>query len=151
IVYLDLFEDEIDSIGDPSLLDPRIGVETAICMRRNWAVRVARVPEDVLALSSPPPGHLYLQLAQLKRIANNANIDGSMITDLRDTQLSIKRKIEVRSGAGDVVVDNARFQLMLQNTRDNLLDLIRYISTQFNPIFVTLNSGETLGLQAADH
>jgi hypothetical protein len=100
---------------------------------------------------APPAGHLFLQLSQLNRTAGSASITAKMIVDLRDTQLSIKRKIEVRTGAGAIIVNNARFQLMLQNTRDNLLALIRYISSQFNPIFVPLMAGETLGLQAADH
>jgi hypothetical protein len=145
IVYLDVFEEEVDSLRDPGLVDIRIGIETAIRLKRNWAVRV-----DV-SLPAPPVGHLFLQLAQLKRKAGVASIDKSMITDLRDTQLSIKRKIEVRDGAGNIVVDNARFQQMLQNTRNNLLKLINYITSQFNPIFVPLTSGEILGVQAADH
>jgi hypothetical protein len=132
-------------------VDLRIGVETAIRLRRNWAVRVARIPEDVPLLASPPAGHLFLQLARLARTAGAANITGPMINDLRDTQLSIKRKIEVRTGGGNIIVDNARFQQMLQNTRNNLLALIRYITSQFNPIFIALTSGEILGLQAADH
>lgn len=150
IVYLDVFEEEVDSLVDPGLIDVRIGIETAIRLKRNWAVRVARVPED-FPLPAPPPGHLFLQLAQLKRTANTAGITAAMITDLRDTQLSIKRKVEVRDSGGNIVVDNARFQQMLQNTRDNLLALIRYITSQFNPIFLPLSSGEILGLQAADH
>jgi hypothetical protein len=151
IVYLDVFEEEVDSLGDPDLMDARIGIETAVRVRRNWVVRVAGIPEDSNLLAAPPAGHLFLQLAQLRRKANDATITAPMIGDLRDTQLSIKRKIEVRTGGGNVVVDNARFQQMLQNTRDNVLSLIRYITSQFNPIFIPLTSAEILGLQAADH
>jgi hypothetical protein len=155
IVYLDVFEEEVDSLRDPGLIDIRIGIETALRLKRNWAVRVARVPEDFplppAPPPAPPPGHLFLELAQLDRKAGNPAIDKTMIKDLRDTQLSIKRKIEVRDGAGNIVVTNARFQQMLQNTRNNLLALISYITSQFNPIFVPLLSGEILGLQAADH
>jgi hypothetical protein len=151
IVYLDVFEEEVDSQQDTGLVDARIGVESALRLKRNWAVRVARVPEDIPGLSTPPPGHLYLRLAQLTRVGGNSAITASMVVDLRDTQLSIKRKIEVRTPGGNIAVDNARFQLMLQNTRDNLLSLIRYIASQFNPIFTPLAAGETLGLQAADH
>jgi Family of unknown function (DUF6519) len=151
IVYLDVFEEEVDSLGDPLLVDPRIGVETAIRLRRNWAVRVARVPEDLQALSTPPAGHLFLRLAQLNRLANNANITTAMIADLRDTQLSVKRKIEVRDAANNIVVDNTRVQQMLQNTRDILLAFVRYIGAQYNPAFLPLTAAEVLGLQAADH
>lgn len=151
IVYLDVFEEEIDSLEDSALIDSRIGIETAIRLRRNWAVRVLRVPEDVSLLNSPPAGHLYLQLAQLKRTGGNPAIAAAMIFDVRDTQLSIKRKIEVRTGGGNILVDNTRFQTMLQNTRDNLLGLVKYITSQFNPIFAPLSSGEILGVQAADY
>jgi hypothetical protein len=152
IVYLDVFEEEVDSLRDPDLVDVRIGIETAIRLRRNWAVRVAGIPEDLPQLASPPAGHLFLQLAQLNRTAGTPNITAAMITDLRDTQLSIKRKIEVRDGSGHIVVRNADFQQMLTNTRNNLLKLIRFITTPpTNPIANPLTSAEILGLQAADH
>lgn len=151
IVYLDVFEEEIDSLADPDMVDARIGVETAVRLRRNWAVRVARVPEDLPTLAAPPAGHVFLQLAEIDRKANVADITQAMIKDLRDTQLSVKRKIEVRTAGGNIIVDQDRFRQMLQNTRDNLLALIRFLTTQFNPIFAPLTAAEILGLQAADH
>jgi hypothetical protein len=148
IAYLDVWEHEIDSQQDPALIDARIGVETAVRVMRDWAVRVARVPEDLPL--TPPAGHLFLQLAQLNRQANNPNITGSMIQDLRQTQLTINRKIEVRNSAGTIVVDNVRFAQMLTNTRNNALALSLYLTTVFNASSVALMAGEILGLQAIE-
>lgn len=147
IVFLDIFEEEIDSLSDPDLVDARIGVETAVRLRRNWAVRVA----DLQAVTAAPAGHVFLQLAQLDRKANAADITQAMVRDLRDTQLSVKRKVEVRTAAGKIIVDQDRFRQMLQNTRDNLLALARFLTTQFNPIFASLTGAEILGLQAGEH
>jgi len=151
IVYLDVFEHEVDSQADPALVDPRIGLETAIRLKRDFVVRVARVPEDLPGLDTPPAGHVFLRLAQLNRKAANANITADMIQDLRDTQLSILRKIDVRDNTGLVLVDNARFKLMLQITSANVLAFLKYITTQFNPIFIPLAAAEILGLDAAAH
>src|SRR5262249_2329095 len=98
---------------------------------------------------APPPGHVFLRLAQINRKAANSAITADMIVDLRDTQLSILRKILVLDGAGNILVDNNRFGQMLQITTNNILAFLKYISTQFNPNFVSLTFGETLGLQAA--
>lgn len=151
IVYLDVWEREVDSQEDPVLVDNRIGVETAIRLKREWAVRVAGVPEDLSKLDNPPSGHAFYRLARLSRRANNNNITKDMIVDLRDTQLSVQRKIEVRNTTGIVVVDNQRFRQMLENTRNNLLAFIRYITTQFNTSTTLLTAAEVLGLQAAEH
>lgn len=151
IVYLDIWEREVDSIEDPVLVDSRIGVETAIRVKREWAVRVARVPEDLIALDNPPEGHIFYQLARLKRTAGTAGITNNMMEDLRETQLSVQRKIKVFDDANNVVVDSDRFKLMLQNTRKNFLNFNKYISTQFNPITTIFTSAEILGLNSAQY
>ena len=150
IVYLDVFEREVNAQADPALVDPRIGFETTVRVKRDWAVRVARDPEDVPALDAPPAGHAYLRLARLSR-STAANITAAMIEDLRDTQLSILRKIDVRDNTGIVLVDNARFKQMLEITNNNALAFLLYITTQFNAPNVQLTAAETLGLAAAQH
>jgi len=150
IVYLDLWEREVDSEEDPALVDVRIGVETAVRWKREWAVRVVDA-SDLNTLQSPPPGHDFYPLARLNRKQNNNTITTDMIEDLRDTQVSVRRKIEVRDSTGKVVVDNNRFRLVLESTRNNVLAFIRYITTQFNPIFASLTSAEVLGLQAGEY
>jgi hypothetical protein len=150
IAYLDVWEREVDSQKDPALVDAHIGVETAIRLKRDWVVRVARVPEDVPGLSTPPVGHVFVQLAKIDRTAGNANITVDMIHDLRETQLTINRKIEVRDGVGTIVVDNTRFGAMLKNTRDSVLAFSNYLTTVYNSPSVSLMAGEILGLQAIE-
>jgi hypothetical protein len=151
VVYLDVSEREVDSQEDVGLVDARIGVETAVRLKREWTVRVARDPEDIPALEAPALGHVHVRLARLNRPANSGTITANMIVDLRDTQLSVQRRVEVRNNAGTVVVDNPRFALMLTTARNNFLSLIRYLTTQFNGIVAPLTAGEILGLEAANH
>jgi Family of unknown function (DUF6519) len=151
IVYLDTWEREVESTEDSEMMDVRIGMETTIRIKREWAVRVASVPEDLAALQSPPSGHIYYSLAQLNRESGNYIITRDMILDLRDTQVSVKRKIEVRNNDGFIVVDADRFKQMLESTRDNILAFIRYISTKFNTGSTVLMSAEIVGLQTAEH
>jgi hypothetical protein len=151
IVYLDVWEHEVDGEEDPALIDVRIGLEDAVTLKREWAVRVARVPEDLPRLQAPPPaGHLFYPLARLSR-QNNAQITTPMIADLRDTQVSVQRKIEVRDNTGQIVVDNARFMTMLLNTRNNAHSFIKYILTQFNQVTTHMQAAELLGMQASEH
>jgi hypothetical protein len=150
IVYVDAFEREVDGQEDTTLVDARIGIETAVRLKREWAVRVAREPEDLPLLDVPPPGHAFLRLARLHR-TSSTNITGDMIDDLRETQLSILRRIEVRDNAGIVLVDNARFKHMLEITSKNVLAFIQYITTKFNAFFFGLTAAEVLGLEAAAH
>ena len=150
-VYLDVWEREVDSQADPSLVDVRIGVESAIRLKRDWSVRVARIPEDLPLLDSPPAGHLFLRLAQINRIGGDPTITAPMIVDLRETQLSVRRRIEVRDAGGVIVVEDQRFRLMLESTRNNLVAFVQYITTQFNSLFSTLTAGEIVGLGTASH
>lgn len=149
IAYLDITEREVNAQEDGDLVDPRIGLETAVRTVREWVVRVARVPQDLALLDAPPAGHVFLRLAYLRRKGGNAKITAPMIEDLRDTQLSIRRRIEVRNNLGTVVLDNPKFQLVLETTRNNVLGFIQYITTEFNPINTPMTAAEVLGIQAA--
>jgi len=151
IVYLDVWQREVDAQEDTALVDDRIGVETTTRVKREWAVRVAGVPEDLLLLDTPPEGHVFYRLATIDREGGNDSITSDMITDLRDTQLSVQRKIEIRDADGDIIVDSSRFQQMVENARNNILSFIRYITTQYNAITAHMTAAEVLGLQAAEH
>ena len=149
VVYVDITEREVDSQEDPALVDSRIGLETAVRITRQWVVRVATVPQDLAMLDAPPAGHVFYKLAYLRRKGGNAKITAPMIEDLRDTQLSIRRRIEVRNNLGTIVLDSPKFKLVLETTRNNVLGFIRYITTEFNPINTAMTAAEVLGLQAA--
>jgi hypothetical protein len=149
VVYVDITEREVNSQEDPALVDSRIGLETAVRITRQWVVRVASVPQDLAMLDAPPTGHVFYELAYLRRKGGNAKITAPMIEDLRDTQLSIRRRIEVRNNLGTIVLDTPKFKLVLEATRNNVLGFIRYITTEFNPINTTMTAAEVLGLHAA--
>jgi uncharacterized protein DUF6519 len=151
LVVLDVWEREVDSDEDPALIDNRIGVETAVRVKREWAVRVLRDPEDLPLVGAPPPGHVFVKLARLSRVAADPSITAAMIVDLRDTQLTLLRRVDVRDSVGNVIVDNARFEHALTITRTNVNAFTKYITTQFNAPSTTLVSVEVLGLAAAAH
>jgi len=76
IVYLDVWDREVGSTEDTNLINPAIGVETCVRIKREAAVRVA---EGTATLPSAPTGHVFLPLALLHRPVNQA-----AITDIED-------------------------------------------------------------------
>jgi hypothetical protein len=85
-VYLDVWEREVDSTEDADLVNPAIGVETAVRTRREWAVRVV---EGSLAVPAPTAGHIFYGLARLNRVGGAAVIPAGGIADIRETILSL--------------------------------------------------------------
>jgi hypothetical protein len=88
LVYLDVWEREVDKDEDPALMDERIGVTTCVRTKREWVVRVAG---GVDTTSAPPPGHAFYPLASLARSQGGAAITPQQITDLRFTGLTLVR------------------------------------------------------------
>lgn len=86
LVYLDVWEREVDSTGDTTLVNPAIGVETAVRLKREWAVRVV---EGSTTLPTSPAGHAYYALATLARTGGSATIAAGAITDRRQTGLNL--------------------------------------------------------------
>ena len=89
LVYLDVWDREVTSAEDDALIDPLIGVETCVRLRREWAVRVRPG-------STQPPasgdgdftsGHSYLPLAQLTRQSGARAITPGAVSDLRPRNL----------------------------------------------------------------
>jgi hypothetical protein len=73
IVYLDVWDREVASTEDTNLINPAIGVETCVRLKREAAVRVAEGTTD---LPTAPAGHVFLPLALLRRPLNQALITG---------------------------------------------------------------------------
>jgi hypothetical protein len=71
IVYLDVWDREVGSDEDENLINPAIGVETCVRLKREAAVRVA---EGTTTLPAAPAGHAFLPLALLRRPRNQAKI-----------------------------------------------------------------------------
>ena len=90
-MYLDVWDREVTSAEDDSLVDPLIGVETCVRLRREWAVRVRP------ASAQPPArgdadfasGHSYLPLARLTRQAGVSAITPAALSDLRPRNLLV--------------------------------------------------------------
>lgn len=151
IVYLDTWEEEAGELDDNELVDDRIEIETCVRLKRTWLVRVAITPADLNILKNPPEGHAFYQLARISRKANNKEVTGDMIEDIRDTQLSVIRRIDVRDHDDKVTVHTRRFAQMLENTRDNVMAFVQHITTRFNQPTTQLMSAEIMGLQVAGH
>jgi hypothetical protein len=71
IVYLDVWDREVGTEEDADLINPAIGVETCVRLKREAAVRVA---EGTTTLPTAPAGHAFLPLALLRRPPNQAQI-----------------------------------------------------------------------------
>ena len=91
LVYLDVWEREVTAAEDDSLVNPVIGVESCVRVRREWAVRVARATNK-----SPVPGdsdfrtgHGYFPLATLSRVAGVGAIGPGTVTDVRARSLLV--------------------------------------------------------------
>jgi hypothetical protein len=76
LAYLDVWEREVASAEDPSLVNAAIGVETSVRRRRELALRVS---EGTQAPPQPAAGHQHLPLARLRRLANTAAIGVAQI------------------------------------------------------------------------
>jgi Family of unknown function (DUF6519) len=84
-VSVDVWEREVDVAEDEQLVNPAIGVETGVRVKREWVVRVA----EGVAIPPPPPGHLFYHLADVQRRAGEATMRQEDVTDHRLTGLSI--------------------------------------------------------------
>lgn len=93
LVYLDVWEREVNSQEDPNLKNEKIGIETCVRRKREWVVRVIEGTEGSNTTPALPPpsfplGHAFYPLASIKRQPNHAIITANQITDLRLTGLS---------------------------------------------------------------
>jgi hypothetical protein len=86
LVYIDVWEREVDSSEDGNLVNPAIGIESCVRLRREWAVRVA---QGAATLPVPPTGHGYYTLARIKRPVGNATILAEQIEDLRTVGINL--------------------------------------------------------------
>ena len=80
LAFLDVWEREVRSTEDNNLINPLIGVETCVRVKREFALRVA---EGVQTLPAAPAGHSFIPLALLNRLAAQPNITTAQIDDIR--------------------------------------------------------------------
>jgi len=80
ICYLDVWEREVGQAEDPNIVNPAIGVETSVRLRRDVALRVA---EGTTTLPAEPAGHSHLPLALFNRPAGSNTVTAQQREDLR--------------------------------------------------------------------
>lgn len=90
-VYLDVWEREVDSGEDSDLINPAIGLETCVRIKREWAVRVA---EGSLVLPAPAVGHSFYPIARLTRPGGSAAITAAHMEDLRAIGINLSDMAE---------------------------------------------------------
>jgi hypothetical protein len=147
VAYVDVWEREVDSEEDGGLIHPAVGVETAIRVKRQWAVRVAEGAADLAGIPRLP-GHAYLALARLRRTgAAGAGIPLSALTDLRKRRLTLADLIVspmlVRGPFGIDKVNSTLFGAMLRATSDVYLAVLNsHLFLDAN--FATLSGAESV-------
>ena len=147
-VFLDFWHREVGQTEDTSLVDVRIGIETAVALRREWAVRAVPAANFAAAVAARPAGHTYYPLTSLSRAANDPKVLPAMIADLRATDASMRPEIAYRGASGAVLVDTARFRTMLTVTRDGARDFITYLTTKFVTPSASYLAAEIAGIEA---
>ena len=78
LVYLDIWEREVDAFEDINLVNNAIGIETCVRQKREWRVRVA----EGVQLPTPDPDHYFYLLAQLQR-RNSGGTHSTIVIDQR--------------------------------------------------------------------
>jgi hypothetical protein len=98
LVYLDVWEREVNAQEDSRIVNNAIGIETCTRLKREWVVRVEEgVAEGATnTTKTPPVGHAYYPLAILSGGAGGSSI----IADLRLTDICLS---EVTSSTGVLV------------------------------------------------
>jgi hypothetical protein len=80
ICYLDVWEREVGQAEDAKIVNPAIGVETSVRLKRDVAMRVA---EGTGTLPAEPTGHSHLPLALFNRPAGSNTVTALQREDLR--------------------------------------------------------------------
>ena len=147
-VYLDTWHREVTSAEDGSLVDPAVGIETAVRLRREWAVHAVPATDYLDLVAAPVPGHRYYLLAHLDRAGGNPAISGGMIVDERVTDLSLRPVVAYRGSDGVLLVTSDDFLDMLVRLRDTVREFVTYLSARFVDPGDPYLAGEVAGLDA---
>lgn len=148
VVFVDVWNREVDSQEDRLLVDDRIGIETAVRLRREWAVRVVKERDYNVIYQSRPDGHAYYRLSLLQRQGGEPSIMADMITDLRETDLALRREIAYYGTRKIVLVDTKDFNELLTVTRNNVRDFIVHLTTKFVDPDANYVAAEVMGIDA---
>lgn len=104
LVYLDVWEWEVGASEDNAhLVNPLLGVETCVRLKRSWVIRVFQAGSENRLLN-----HSYYLLATIDRPIGSSTITPEQITDRRRTELNLSKylKSPVYIEYGSTVIDN---------------------------------------------
>jgi hypothetical protein len=125
LVYLDVWEREVDSSEDPDLINEKIGVETCRRTKREWVVLVAEGmsnPENLTAAG----GHACYPLALLHRKGGVAEISSSDIVDLRRAGVaSISAPLTIKDNKVGIGMTSPEAKLTLRTPDQEETDTLR--------------------------
>ncbi|MFY1112649.1 MAG: S-layer protein domain-containing protein [Methanosarcinaceae archaeon] len=141
IVYLDVWEEEVNYEIDNDLIYNKIGVETCTRIKRKWFVRVGTELPDTAAGSSFE-GHTVYTLAELTRNGNNLEIEDRRRTGLKLSSLMDEIK---ESRGNNTKLDN---RLDVSLTHEGQLKnsggatgVVSFMNPRENPISRFINPG----------
>ena len=111
LIYIDVWEREVDSTEDPNLINPAIGVETCVRIKREWAVRTL---ENTSSLPAAVPAHVFYPLAQINRIGGSPTILSRQISDRRQKNINLANLVsEIAAARGTAGSLDARLDVAL--------------------------------------
>lgn len=123
IVYLDVWEREVNNTEDDSIIDPLVGVETTCRLRREWTVRVLQNATDISKITRLPD-HKYLILAKIKRfVSYGEQINDVSISDHRRIELNLSKylKTPIFVKRGSHSFNASAFAQIMENLREILI------------------------------
>lgn len=123
VIYIDVWEREIGYVEDEDIVDNAIGIETAVRLKREWAVRVSEGANDLSGIVRLT-GHRYSVLVTVARNLTDVNqLNDNLITEQRNTQINVakylKTPIYFVSGVTTITADD--FAVLLETLQTILL------------------------------
>jgi len=91
-LYLDVYEEEIDGVADPFIIDPIEGAETTRRMKIVTAFGIA----VGAPMPAPPAGHSHFEIARITRAGGDASIDTA------DINTSFRTRAHLRLSYNDL-------------------------------------------------
>lgn len=107
-VYIEWYYREVDSIEDPSIIDPILGIETATREIIEFTIGVS----EGVPISDPIAGRSRIRIASINRIGADPNITTAMIVDerMKWRHTYVDNGLRVSAGVGlSVAVQSGKY------------------------------------------
>ena len=159
LVYLDVWEREVDAQEDTNLVNVLIGVQTCVRLKREWVVRVLENYTGIAPVQ--PSGHVSYPLALLMRNGQQLTIQDvrrtgltlaafdDEIADARGMKANLGNRLDESLTAGgqlrQKIVGRPQFTAELENSYHTIES---HLSNTANPHHVTAAQAGALALSA---